>query len=605
MLTNLTAMLRKLEQHEPLQNLLWLTRAQPEPTFWALDSEFMMSGGANQPEDVHSIQFSDGTPKNTFFLGSATDLKVWLYNHHRVKVLYGFVVLPDLGSVEEWLGSDAVTYRTRGSQTIGRIRYRSFNAVVYDSRPLLQSFGIRKLADAGEIVDYPKLAKPDWLGLRKWQTAEERNHFIEYAKADAVITSQIVQWMLKQFNADPRLHASAGTLARDSYNLPKRLGTCKKMVVLSPLEAIIKQNCFAGRSEGFRIGYMTNTVYNDVKSLYPVSLSTTHALEIDGIQSCNPDELSMDTLDTLNYGWMQGVFETQNDLWGLPLRGRNNFYATGRITGFFHTFDLAAAKAKVICASQAFKPVFKSTPLHEKFVKSTLDRVEGRLKGTEKMYAKAVLNSLTGKLGQSHPISRTSNFYAYSTILAHSHLIMSRLFDRCQTEVLAMDTDSIFSFNDMSGKWFDLNEGDYLIPVTMDVKGKGNLSFFRSKTYIMKTDDDYVIGRHGWQYFYEDFLKLHDGSLTELTTRQDIKHTLLTRIVEAKKLAKGRWKTKPVTLTSEKIKELLKADPKRERTTRDSYGLVMEHKSSPSQAWRYEDLLLASDNLIGYPRSDR
>jgi hypothetical protein len=602
MLENDMRLWRSVQRSEPLQNLLFLVKEYR--SFWGFDSEFLASGRANEASDVHSVQFSDGTTENSFVIESADELKRWLHNHHRIKVLYGFVILPDLGSIEEWLGSDCVKYWKRGSQTLGRIKYRGFNAACFDSRPLLQSFGIRKLADAGDIVGFPKLAKPDWLGLRKWQTVEERSHFVEYAKADAIITSQIVQWILKQFMADPKLHASAGTLARDSYNLPKRLAQRKKIVILSPLEAIIKQNCFAGRSEGFRVGYMPNAVYNDVKSLYPVSLSVTHALEIDGVQSCNPYELSMDGLDTPDYGWMQGVFETENDLWGLPLRGRNNFYATGKITGFFHTFDLAAAKAKVICASQAFKPIFKSTPLHEKFVKSTLDRVEGRLKGTEKMYAKAVLNSLTGKLGQSHPVSRTSNFYAYSTVLAHSHLIMSRLFDRCQTEVLAMDTDSIFSYNDMSGKWFDLSEGDYSIPVIMDAKGKGNLSFFRSKTYIMKTENDYVVGRHGWQYFYEDFLKLHDGSLTEVTTRQDIKHTLLTRVFEAKKLAKGRWRTKPVTLSLEKIKALFQADVKRNRKSYDSYGLVMEKRSESSQAWQYEKLLIQPENMIGFPTSN-
>jgi hypothetical protein len=120
----------------------------------------------------------------------------------------------------------------------------------------------------------------------------------------------------------------------------------------------------------------------------------------------------------------------------------------------------------------------------------------------------------------------------------------------------------------------------------------------------MKTEKGYAIGRQGWVYPYEDLIKLHDGTLTELLTRQDIKHTLLTRQKEALKMAKGRWRTKPVVLTLDKIKELLKADPKRERTIRDSYGLVMEHKSSPSKAWRYEDLLLTTDNPIGYPKSD-
>ncbi len=591
--------LTRLLPDEPLKNLLYSAKAQQ--SIWGFDSEFMASGKTNEPSDVHSVQFSDGTPENTFFIDSPNYLKTWLYNHHRIKVLYGFVILPDLGSIEEWLPKDSVSIKTRGCQTIGSIKYRGFNAKVYDSRPLLQSFGIRRLADAGDLIGFPKLQKPDYLGLRAPQTQQEREAFIEYANADAVITSRIIKWLNDKFNADPQLHTSAGTLARDAYELPKRLKAEKKTVQLPPLETIVKNNCFAGRSEGFRTGWMQNAVYNDVRSLYPCSLSVTHALEITGVRPCNPNELDLENLDSLNYGWLQGTFETKNNYWGLPLRGRNNFYATGTISGFFHTFDLMAAKAKILYVSQAFKPTFKISPLHEQFVKSTLNRIEGRLKGTDKMFAKAILNSLTGKLGQSHPVAKTSNFFAYSTILAHSHTLMSHLFDSCTSEVLAMDTDSIFSYNDMSGKWLELNEGNYSIPISMDVKGRGNLAFFRSKNYIMKTENDYVVGRHGWQYFYEDFPKLHDGTLTELLTRQDIKHTLMTRQKEALKLAKGRWRTKPVTLTLEKIKQLLKADAKRERALYDSYGLVMEKKSSPSRPWQYENLLLSSDNPIGYP----
>jgi hypothetical protein len=303
-----------IENHtalEPIKLLKYLTKIQHEPTFWGFDSEFMMSGKVNAPEDVHSIQFSDGTAENAFFIDSADALKSWLYNHHRIKVLHGFVVLPDLGSVEEWLGKSCVSYRKRGSQTIGRIKYRSFNAVVYDTRPLLQGFGIRKLADAGDLIGYPKLAKPEFLGVRKWQSEAEYRNFVEYANSDAVITSRIVKWLFDNFQADPKLHASAGTLARDTFQLPKRLPQQKKTVILSPLEAIVKANCYAGRSEGFRVGYMPNVTYNDVASLYPCSLSVTHALEIKGVRPCNPSELSMDSLDTLEYGWMQGTFESK------------------------------------------------------------------------------------------------------------------------------------------------------------------------------------------------------------------------------------------------------------------------------------------------------
>jgi len=96
-----------------------------------------------------------------------------------------------------------------------------------------------------------------------------------------------------------------------------------------------------------------------------------------------------------------------------------------------------------------------------------------------------VLNSLSGKLGQAHPIARTSNFFAYSTLLAHSNLVMSMLFDKCP-RVLVMDTNSIFPKTNMGGKWFELTDGERSIPIVMDVKGKGDLAFFRSKNYILK-----------------------------------------------------------------------------------------------------------------------
>ena len=56
------------------------------------------------------------------------------------------------------------------------------------------------------------------------------------------------------------------------------------------------------------------------------------------------------------------------------------------------------------------------------------------------------------------------------------------------------------------------------IPVVMDVKGKGELSFFRAKTYVMHDDSEEdgketVYGRHGWQYFVEDFLRCRLGGL--------------------------------------------------------------------------------------------
>ena len=555
----------------------------------AFDSEFLMSGRANHPEDLQSVQFSFGTPESSVVLETPEALKTWLHNHKHTKVCYGFVVHPDLGSVGEWIGAEHVSYRSRGSQLVGTIRYGGTNITVYDARPLLQNFGLRRLEDCGKIVGYPKLHKPDWLGLRCWESEKEHQDFIEYAKADAVISSLIVSWLKDHFGADPSVHASAGTLAGKLFSLPRRLSRLKKTVRLSPLERVVKDGCFAGRSEGFVTGYTPNAVYNDVKSLYPVCLVATGALGVMGAEPCDPRDLSVDrALDNPNYGWIEGVFETYNDMWGLPLRGTNNFYATGRVQGLYHTFDLAAAKAEVLYVAHAYRPTFATVmpDAHDAYRDMLMRRLDGSMSEDEKRFSKAVLNSLTGKLGQSHPISTTSNFFAYSTVLAHSHLVMSQLFDRCPSKILAMDTDSIFSTSDMTGQHFTISG----LPLFVEAKGKGDLAFFRSKNYILKGEGEPVYGRHGWLYFLEDFFKLLDGP-SEILTRADIKHTLLTRQREAQKMARGRWRTKPVTLELPKIKALLWADLKRNRQTYDSYQLLLDHKNRDSTAWRYEDIM--------------
>ena len=571
--------------------------------FWAFDSEFMMSGRAGDPADVHSVQFSNGVLDHSFCLESADALKDWLRSHRYVKVMYGFNCLCDLGSVEEWLGSNHVIIRRRGVQTRGVISFGGARIKVYDARPLLQAFGLRRLADCGEFIGFLKLPKPEWLGLRKWQNSAEHNDFVEYALADAVITSRVVKYLYDRFTADPEKHSSAGTLSAKVFRLPRRLKRRKKTVIVSPLEQKVRLSSFAGRSEGFVTGFTPNVVYNDVSSLYPCSIAVTRCLNIIGAQSCLPSDVAVsDDLNEPRYGWLDGVFETDNDLWGLPLRGRSNFYATGRIQGFYHTFDLAAAKAKVLSVAHAYKPVFKSSLRHKAYVELLLKRLEGVIPEGERMFCKAVLNSLFGKLGQSHPRpARTSNFFAFSTVVAHAHFVMSKLFDRCPSKILGTDTDSIFSQSDMSGKHFELTDGEYSVPVIMDVKGKGDLAFFRSKNYLLRqSDGKFVYGRHGWQYWVEDFFKLWDG-VTELTTRRDIKHTLLTRERAALKMAKGRWRTKIVNLDLSKIKGLLRADLKRQRPDYDSYQLFLDRKNVDSQAWRYENIMDMTENPLDYP----
>jgi hypothetical protein len=570
----------------------------PQRKVWGFDSEFMMSGRAGHPEDVHTIQFSDG--EEAYVAESASELKAWLNNHHNVKTLYGFVVLPDLGSVSEWLTPSAVSIKKRGTQTTGWMKYGKAKIHVVDAQPMLSSFGLRRLADCGSMIGYPKLAKPEWLGQRAWQGEAEHASFLEYAKADAIITSRIVRWLIEKYGADPALYVSAGTIAAHEFEFPRRLKQIKGRVLMSPFESLVKLFTFAGRSEGFITGYTQNAIYNDVASLYPISIVATRALQIKSAVPCDFQDLALsDNLSEKHFGWIEGTFRTKHDMWGLPVRGFRNYYVTGTVTGLYNTFDIAASKAEILNATRCYKPIFRENIAeHDKYADLLMKKLEGKFGSEEKGYYKALLNSVSGKLGQAHPISERSNFLAYNILLGHSHLIMSKLFDKCNSPIIAMDTDSIFSTMDMSGKWFELSDGDRTFPVRMDIKGRGNLAFFRSKRYIM-TGELSCFGSHGWRYFLEDYLKLFNGELTELDTRIDIKHTLLTRQREALRMAKGRWRTRPEHLDLEKIKLLLTADDKRKRANSDSYGLVMQKKNAPSQAWNHDEYMIGPDDHLG------
>jgi len=562
---------------------------------WAFDSEFMMSGRAGYPEDVHTIQFSDGKDANV--VQSVDELKEWLRRHNYIHTLYGFVVLPDLGSMQEWLGDKAVQFKRRGVQHTGWINYAGAKIHVVDCQPILSGFGLRRLADCGDMIGYPKLPKPEWLGLRKWQSETEYAQFLEYAKADAIITSRIVKWLIDNYGADPAKFISSGTLAGHYFNFPRRLKMLKNKVLISPFESMVKSYTFAGRSEGFITGFTKNAIYNDVASLYPCCIVATRALQIKGARPCEFKELAVSSdLSENRYGWIEGDFRTNNDMWGLPVRGKRNYYMIGTISGLYNTFDIAAAKAEIINVKRCYMPIFRDDVAeHNKYADMLLKKLEGKYSAEEKGYYKAIMNAASGKLGQSKPISERSNFLAYNILLGHSHLVMSRLFDKCSAPIIGMDTDSIFSTMNMSGKWFDITDGERTLPIRMDVKGKGDLAFFRSKRYIINGELS-CYGAHGWRYFVEDYKRMFNGDLTELDTRIDIKHTLLTRQRAALTMAKGRWRTRPEHLTLDKIKELLTADDKRQRENSDSYGLVMKHINAPSRAWNYDDYMASAES---------
>jgi hypothetical protein len=562
------------------------------------------TGTTGDPACVHSVQFSDGNG-DSHFIENPEDLKRFLHNRRNTLTeIFGFNMLCDLGALKEWLPSGSVEVTHYRGKLIGKIRYGSTSVKAFDTMPLLLNFGLRRLADVGDVVKVPKLDKPHFLGLRKWESPAEYNEFKEYALTDAVITARATRWLIEENAFDPRVHTSAGSLAAEFFAFPKRHTRIKNKIQMPPIERTIAQSTAAGRSEMFVTGYTPFAYYNDVKSLYPCSIFATHALTINGVQPCKPEDLNIDSdFNNPDFGWVVGTFETQNEMWGLPIQAKQVTYVIGKVTGMFHTFDVAAAKAKVLHIAKAYKPTFDPSrkEAQKRFDSMLLDRVEGKLSEREARYSKAVLNSTYGKLGQSHPEALTTNYPAFTTILAHSHLIMSTLFDKCPAPILGMDTDSIFSAKDMTGKHGELTDGELSLPIIMEVKGKGELASFRAKTYMMREQGKpiRVYGRHAWHYFIEDYFRLWDSPDFPFLTRIDIKHTLKTKQKAALKLPLGFWANRPVSLTLEKVSELLQADLKRDRLSYDSFSLFQQRKSQPSKPYEMDDVLF--DPTFNYP----
>ena len=573
-------------------------------SYIGFDSEFLPTGHTGDPASVHSVQFSDGCNDHVF-LETPQALKNWLHNRRRTLTdIFGFNVLCDLGAIKEWLPPHSVEVVLYRGKIIGKIRYGSANIKAYDTQPLLLNFGLRRLEDIGEVVGVRKLPKPAFLGLRKWRSASEHAAFKTYALNDAVITAKAIKWLVEENKCDPRIHASAGSLAAEYFSFPKRHKQQHGRILISPIERAIVQNTNAGRNEFFVCGHTANANYNDVKSLYPLSIVTTRALMIDGVIPCDPKDLCVNRdLNNPRFGWLEGFFQTKNKMWGLPIRAKQVTYVNGYVMGLFHTFDLASAKAEIISIAKAYKPIFNESrkKVHDLYASMLTRRLEGKMNDQESRFSKAVLNSSYGKLGQSHPEATTTNYPAFSTILAHSHLVMSYLFDRCPTPILGMDTDSIFSTTDMSGKHGDLTDGEYTLSLIVENKGKGDLASFRAKTYMMRDGDKpiRVYGRHAWHYFIEDYFNLWGNPQFPFMTRIDVKHTLKTRQKEALKLPLGFWNQKPVKLTKQKVSELLQADAKRKRNSYDSFKLFEERKSQASEPYIMDEILF--DSNFHYP----
>lgn len=609
---------------------------------WAVDSEFILPTEEDAKQAarlkslgtegrVTTIQFSKcesadepvyerGPRQNSWILESADALKQFLENNRRtMATVYGFNALCDYGSLVFWLGEQTHKPRMFGIQFRGRVQYKHCKFTLYDAHPLLKSFGLSKLADCGAFLGMSKLTRPQFLGEREPENKEEWKAFREYARRDANITARITAWLIQEQEADPQYVASAGTLAAKEFKFPERLEYIRgqRIARLPPLEQTIRDATYAGHLDTYTTGYLTGVIYHDCKSLYPLAMAATECFKIQKVTPINhPDEntwaeyiepLKNNALEMTNegypvYGWIEGTFETHSDRWGLPVKkyGRT-YYVTGKVQGIYHSCDLAAAEATVHNIVRIIHPTYSEAQnkSQQKFHDLLMKRLDGNVDEIESMRIKAILNAAAGKLAQSTPYpTPQTNFPAYSTLLAYSHLIMATLLREYPDLPLGIATDSIFGQTDWEGKKFDVSTDLYDYPVILSKKGEGNLAQFKTGMYILMNENEPIdLGRknptyaaRGWLYRLEDYFKLYTGKVETLKTTMDVRRTLKSqnRLVATTEL--GYWISEKLTLDNEKLHELLRGDTKRKRDTYDSYTLVGQGLAIGSKAWEKTDL---------------
>lgn len=599
--------------------------------YYGIDTEFLSTGTADQ-NDVHCIQISDGHNQD-FFFTHQKELQQWFWTH-KPDILYTWTTRPEFGSLKAWEFIGANPYNTE-LERVQRFniewkgtRNGTHQTLVYDIQPYFKTMiykghGLGSLAAIGQfLTDFyheplNKLQHPlgNEFGARAPATPEEWQAMRTYSIQDARICARAAEWFTEHIIQKYIGHVpikrlySWGTLARYYFNFPalwavKYYGR-KKKVYINAQQIEIHRATFAGRNEAFIVGHTPNLYYNDINSLYPCATCWTNALEIDPQlttltrkelhQIHNPED--WESVTGAPFGWLCGDFTSKNDQWGLPTRSETlgrNFYVTGTIpNALYHTYDLLASHAKIETLYYGYKPEFYDNPEQQRYIDLTFKKLEDKFATTPEKYSvKGLLNSATGKLGQSVPLAATSNFAAYNTIVAAAHYIDSQILDLLTEPPRYIDTDSFFISYPINKRLLTLkNEKHRLtIPITIEERAKTDNTgclIFRSKHYYCNADT-YTV--HAWKWFITDWLKIIKEMPEEANVQRQIVRTFKTRDKQAKTLQIGRWKTLQEKFDHKKLAELFRADDKRVRQNYDSYRLCREHKTAQSRAWTFKEL---------------
>ncbi len=546
--------------------------------FWGFDTEFN-----TETCETYSVQFYK--PNCSVFLRKPEDLRTF-FNEHKPQLIFGFNLLCDIGAMENWL-HESFAKTEIGQQLVAYYAYspKRPKACFKDIRPFAASMGLHSLAKVGDYVGIQKMDK----GALKLSPDDEV--FKQYAVRDAEITYRFAKKLCEDFKISPSQLVTPAYLSAKIVDLPQRHAKEDSFVIIPEIEEKIRQEAtFAGRSECFLNGYLENYIYLDVASLYPACALISRALEIERVVECEPEDLNLDNRCCfLDYGWVEGTFWSENDIWGLPIKHKigtfsQNRYHVGFVSGFFHTYDLLAADAKIVKIARTYKPIFKKNAMMRRYEEMFKKKIEKRYeREEEKLMIKMILNSLTGKLAQTNPVPSTRvNYPAYNTIVACAHLIMSSIFEDCEKEKIAgMDTDSLF----LPDYYSHMTKGDYAevsnVPIRLELKhDAGNLLYVRAKMYAYL--DGRTVAFHGWRYGRDSMLDALLGGRKVFF--KEYKHTLRTREKEALQKPFGFWGYKRVEKSEEELKLLFRCDRKRVRETYDSWDLIANRDFGKSSA---------------------
>jgi hypothetical protein len=460
------------------------------PDRCGFDAEFRTGLSEDAPpEDVWAVTFA--WKGGTAICKTPQELSEFLEGfrgHNRVYV-FGFNMLADLGCLKHW--GRKLKPRKLGNQVLGSERLGRTRLLFRDLKPLAGAMKLNSLELVGRAVGFHKRPSERCKleGCPKYPCPKDETRWTcdRYAIDDSIITFTLSEYIRKKLGVDPARVGTVGRLALHFFPLPKRLSwnpeaekSDRRLVECPEIEWYIRTDAtYAGRSEAFHTGYIPHLFYNDVKSLYPVSIVLSKCLFIKAVEACEFSELDISRDPTnLNYGWVEGTFRTENDLWGFPYPYERNYFVVGTVKGFYHTHDLASADAEVLDVKRCFRPVFdwdnpKLYKLHEAYRETVERRITQRLEGTDSSLLKAGMNALGGQLGRLKPFAcRHTNFPAYSSLLACSHLIMSNSFEEYKQRggiVFGMDTDSIIGSVSIEGT-LDILDG---LPIIFHTEAEG------------------------------------------------------------------------------------------------------------------------------------